>query len=282
MAGEWVEVVTRLLESWEPDAVVADAENDLWADGSKVHDIDFQGRFFSSRGPLNAPPGPQRRPVYSQAGGSPAGREFAAKHSDTIIAVPLGVEAMKAYREDISNRMIANERKPDQCKVLYLIHPIVAETDAAAQAEFERRQAARHSEHQIVRALLMMSYFSGIDFSKFDLDKPLPDLSGQVNGHQSSMARFAKDSEDGKTLRQLCTEHDAVESVRLVGSPDTVASLMAEAMQEAGGDGFLIANSLDRRSVATIADGLAPVLRKRGLIRDGYAYQNLRDNLLEF
>jgi alkanesulfonate monooxygenase SsuD/methylene tetrahydromethanopterin reductase-like flavin-dependent oxidoreductase (luciferase family) len=117
-----------------------------------------------------------------------------------------------------------------------------------------------------------MSYFSGVDFSKFDLDKPLPDLSGQVNGHQSSMARYAKDSEDGKTLRRLAVEHDVVASIPLVGSPDTVASLMAEAMEEVGGDGFLISASLDRRSVATIADGLAPVLRRRGLIRDGYAH----------
>jgi FMN-dependent oxidoreductase (nitrilotriacetate monooxygenase family) len=272
MADEWVQVVTKLWDSWEPGAVVADVENDIWADGSKVHDINFEGRFFKSRGPLNAPPGPQGHPVISQAGGSPAGREFAARNSDTIISVPLGVEAMKAYREDISARMIANGRKPSDCKVMYLVSPVVAETDEAAQDEYARRMAAHESEGYIARALLTMSYFSGVDFSKFDLDKPLPDLSGQVNGHQSSMARYAKDSEDGKTLRRLAVEHDVVASIPLVGSPDTVASLMAEAMEEVGGDGFLISASLDRRSVATIADGLAPVLRRRGLIRDGYAH----------
>ena len=50
----------------------------VFADYTKIHPIDFEGRFYKCRGPLNTAPGPQRRPVICQAGGSPAGLAFAA------------------------------------------------------------------------------------------------------------------------------------------------------------------------------------------------------------
>ena len=58
-----------------------------------------------------------------------AGRELAARHADTIIAAVQGVEAMKEYRDDISARMIAHGRKPTDAKVLFLVEPILGETD---------------------------------------------------------------------------------------------------------------------------------------------------------
>jgi hypothetical protein len=53
-------------------------------------------------------------------------------------------------------------------------------------------------------------------------------------------------------------------------------------MEEAGGDGYLISGPVNRRYIAEISDGLGPALRRRGLIRDGYSYEHLRDNLLAF
>jgi len=61
-----------------------------------------------------------------------------------------------------------------------------------------------------------------------------------------------------------------------------VAGMMGEAMEEVGGDGFLLSPTVNRRNLAEIADGLAPALRKRGLIRSGYSYPTFRENLLEF
>ena len=69
------------------------------------------------------------------------GRRVAARprargqHADTIVAPANGIEAMKAYRDDIRARMEANGRNPDDCKVLYLVSPIVADTDEEAHAK---------------------------------------------------------------------------------------------------------------------------------------------------
>jgi long-chain alkane monooxygenase len=49
-----------------------------------------------------------------------------------------------------------------------------------------------------------------------------------------------------------------------------------------GGDGFLVSHVLTRRSVAEVADGLAPALKRRNLVRSGYGRERFRDNLLEF
>ncbi len=165
---------------------------------------------------------------------------------------------------------------------MFLINPVIAETDEAARLLAAERKAARQSETSFQSQLAVMSYFSGVDFSKFDLDQPMPDLTGKVNGHQSSMTRFAKDGAATKTLRELVLGQDMIASIDLIGSPDTVAQQMGEAMDYVGGDGFLIANDVDSRSVAAVAEGLVPALRKRGLTRTRYEFEHFKDNLLAF
>ena len=97
------------------------------------------GEFFRTRGPLNTMPGPQRRPVICQAGGSPAGKAFGAAHADTIIAQSADVEAMRRYRDDITDLALAAGRDPKSIKILFSVSPIV---DADADAAAERAEAA--------------------------------------------------------------------------------------------------------------------------------------------
>ena len=52
-AHEFIEVCQQLWNSWDEDEVVMDRENGVFADASKVHRIEHQGRFYSSRRPLN-------------------------------------------------------------------------------------------------------------------------------------------------------------------------------------------------------------------------------------
>ena len=276
MADEWVQVVKALWDSWEPDALVMDEARGVFADHTKVHRVDFEGEFYKSRGPLNTVPSPQGRPIICQAGGSPAGRDFGAKHADTIIAAVVGVEEMKAYRDDISERMISFGRKPSDAKVLFLISPIMGDTEGEAQAKAERMAAAQAAN--LEGNLAAMSYFTSMDFSKFDLDGPMPDLS-KNNGHQSTMQDYAK---SGPTLREIASKHRTVESIPLIGTPESVAVQMGEAMEYAGGDGFLVGSPVTRKSITEVCDGLAPALRRRGLIRSSYSYDHFRDNLLEF
>jgi FMN-dependent oxidoreductase (nitrilotriacetate monooxygenase family) len=278
MAGEWMDLVGELWEAWEDDALRVDEATGVFVDHEKVHPVHFEGRFHRSRGPLNTLPSPQRRPVVCQAGGSPAGRELAAAHADTVVSAVVGVEAMKEYRDDMSRRAIAHGRRPEDIKVLFLVDPVLGDTDAQARERKRRREAAAAAN--LEGALAGLSYVSGMDFSRFDPDQPLPDMS-RSNGHQSTVADYQR-AGAGKTLREVAASRRVVESIELVGTAESVAAQMQEAMDHAGGDGFLIGSAPTRRTIAEIADGLAPALRRRGLIRDGYPHDTFRQNLLSF
>jgi long-chain alkane monooxygenase len=280
MAEEWMDVVSQLWESWDADAYIGDQETPRLIDHTKVHPINHVGEFFKVRGPLNTMPGPQRRPLVAQAGNSIPGRNLAAGHADTMLAWGRSVEQMKAFREDMHERLIAAGRKPSDCKVMFLATPTLAETDGQAREKLAGLQQEA-SEEAIETALWGLSYGSGgtVDFSQFDLDQPLPNVIG--NGEQSSMAHIQAQAA-GKTLREAITGFSVASGLDLVGSPDTVAVKMGEIMDAVGGDGFLLYPEMTRRSIAEICDGLAPALQKRGLTRTHYEYKTFRENLLAF
>jgi long-chain alkane monooxygenase len=280
IADEYVDLVCQLFDSWEPGAVVLDKETGTYADVNKVHKINFEGKYFRCKGPLNTVRSPQGRPAFVQAGGSPKGRHFAAKNADSIIATANGIEGMKEYRDDVRARAEAQGRKPDDVKVLFVITPILGETDEEARAKQARMSS---SDVFIEQALASISSVTDIDFSKFDLDSPLPDMT--TNGEQGSLNKFAQWGTD-KTLRQLVLDSGGVaDSVELVGTPDTVADKMGEVMEAVGGDGFLLSSPgmrNSRRYINEICEGLVPALQRRGLVRTEYSFDMLRDTLLEF
>ena len=278
MADEYVELVCRLFESWGPDAVVMDRATGTFADYTKVKPINFEGKFFKCRGPLNTVPSPQGRPTFVQAGGSPRGREFAARTADSIIATANGFNGMKSYRDDVRKRAAAAGRNPDDIKVLFLIYPVIGETTEEAQAKYRRMVNAPAF---VEAALAAIGTVTDIDFSQFDLDSELPPLT--TNGEQGSLDKFAQWG-SGKTLRQLATErYDG--GLQLVGTPDEVAEKMGEAMEAIGGDGFLVSTPfqrVSRRAVVEITEGLVPALQRRGLVRTRYEGSTLREVLREF
>ena len=281
MADEYMQVVNGLWDSWEPGAILADEETGVLVDHTKVHAVDFVGKWYRTHGPLNSGPCPQGRPVIAQAGGSPRGRQFASFNADTIVASIKGTGAMKAYREDVRARARAQGRDPERVKVLYLVNPIIAGTMAEAEAKRVARRA--RAEASVPQLLAFFGKITNIDFGQYDLDTPVDTLDLHTNGHQQSLDDFKRVA-GSRSLREAMLAYRGTSgSVDLVGTPDAVAAQMAEAMEEVGGDGFLFSmGDVSRRTVAEVADGLVPALQRRGLARRAYAHAQFRDNLLEF
>ena len=198
MADEYLDVVNKLFASWDGDAVVLDRKAGIYADHTKVRPINHAGKFYKVRGPLNTVPSPQRRPVYVQAGASPQGRAFAARHADSIISVASGPESMKAFRDDIRARATQFGRDPDTIKVLFLVTPTLGETAADARDKQTRMVS---EPHYITDILASISAITEIDFAKFPLDAPLPERL-VTNGEQGSLDKF-QEWGSGKTLREL-------------------------------------------------------------------------------
>ncbi|WNG80787.1 NtaA/DmoA family FMN-dependent monooxygenase [Mycobacterium sp. ITM-2016-00316] len=280
VAEEYFDVVNQLWDSWEADAVVMDRETHTFADFNKVHTIDFDGKYFKSRGPLNTVPSPQHRPTFLQAGASPKGRQFAAGAADAIIAVGTGVEGMKEYRDDVRARAKASGRNPDDIKLFFVVSPTIAATEAEARAAHERFSS---SDLFVEKALVAISSNTEIDFKQFDLDQPLPaDLT--TNGERGSLEHFMRgDGTPGpKTLRQLAVAAASF-GMEFVGTPEQVADEMEAAINEIGGDGFLLwRRGLTRSYIESVCDGLVPELQRRGLTRTEYTKSTLRETLREF
>ncbi|WP_124708738.1 LLM class flavin-dependent oxidoreductase [Gordonia insulae] len=103
-ATEYAEVLRRLWDSWEDDAEIRDVETGRFVDRDKLHYIDFEGRFFSVRGPSITPRPPQGRPVVAAATTSAAASvAFAGASADIAfvgahdrVAAARAVDAVRA------------------------------------------------------------------------------------------------------------------------------------------------------------------------------------------
>jgi FMN-dependent oxidoreductase (nitrilotriacetate monooxygenase family) len=276
MADEFIEVVEGLWNSWDTDALVMDRSTNTYVDHRKVRPINHVGKYYQVRGPLNVLPSPQGRPVYCQAGGSPRGRQFAAAHADTIICAAQGVEDMREFRDDIRTRMKALGRNPDDCKVMYVVMPVLGETQADADRKYEEMKHPSDAGTEI--ALAHMGALTEIDFSTIAHDKPFPELT--TNGHRTTLEKFLK---LGKTPREAAGNWGIrYTDPTFVGTPEKVAFEMGRVFDEVGGDGFLLTGGGSRRAIAEITDGLVGALQQQGRSRTRYEHKLFRDNLLEF
>ncbi len=283
-ADEMLELVKQLWDAWDPDAYEMNEETGRYVDPEKFREFEFSGQWHKSRGPLNVSRSPQGRPVICQAGSSPTGRDFAAKHSDVILCSTFGensVQALKDFRDDIRARMVKHGRDPDSAKVMFLISPVVGDTQEAAEARYQ--EIVGMTPAVLKRRLGLLTLHTNVDWSQFDLDAPIPPLDPSTftqgfQGLVNSILRIGK----GKTLREALSEQETT-SLKLIGTPEQVADKIEAAMEEIGGDGFLMhGRPLTRRYLAEILDGLVPVLQRRGLVRNEYKTDMLREHLMEF
>ncbi|MEU9059218.1 NtaA/DmoA family FMN-dependent monooxygenase [Streptomyces sp. NPDC048430] len=277
MADEFVDVAKQLWSSWEDGAVVRDYANNVHTDPSKVHAIDHVGKHFKVRGPLNSLPSPQRVPLLAQAGGSPRGRDFAAKNAELIMSTTIGgIAAMKAFREDIHARMKAFGREPSECRIMYATHLHVTEDGRDPRETVTDREIAsmlgKHAAHL------------GVDLFQYDLEAPFPsDVT--ANGTSSMLDSIKEKGRQGITLRQaiidVCLGDDEL-GVR--GTADQVARNLADVMEQVGGDGYIIMATQNANAAHTdaILDGVVPALQKLGAVRTEYSGATLRENLFAF
>src|SRR5262245_17527994 len=83
-AGEVVDVVRRLWDSWEDDAIVKDVATGRYVERDKLHYVDFEGRSFRVKGPSIVPRPPQGQPVVAVLAHVPPADDLAARAGDVV------------------------------------------------------------------------------------------------------------------------------------------------------------------------------------------------------
>jgi alkanesulfonate monooxygenase SsuD/methylene tetrahydromethanopterin reductase-like flavin-dependent oxidoreductase (luciferase family) len=102
-ASDAVEVVRRLWDSWEDDAVIRDVTTGRFVDRDKLHYIDFVGKYFSVKGPSITPRPPQGQPVVAVLAHAPLVYEFAARSADLVFVTPQHDDSLQAILGEIAD-----------------------------------------------------------------------------------------------------------------------------------------------------------------------------------
>lgn len=245
-AEEFLAATTRLWDSWADDALVVDKPSGLFGHPDRVESVNYEGEFFRVQGPLGVPRPPQGYPVIIQAGASPTGRDFAARHG----------------------------RDPEQLKILTAATPVVGRTHAEALEK-------HHGFEELVvpeAGLSRLAYHVNVDLNQYDLDGPLPSLAEVgVEGHYREVVEFAE--REHLTVRQIGKWYGARTEGDMIGSASEIADRMEQWMERGAADGFMIQATHLPAAFEDFAAHVVPELQRRGHVRTQYEGSTLREHL---
>ncbi|KAB8195952.1 NtaA/DmoA family FMN-dependent monooxygenase [Nonomuraea phyllanthi] len=275
-ATEFLDVVRKLWDSWEDDAILGDRAAGRYADTGKIHPIDHAGEHFAVSGPLNTSRPPQGHPLLVQAGSSEDGKEFAARHAEAVFTAQQTLREGQEFYADLKRRLASYGRRQEDLLVLPGISPIIGST------EREALRLEKELEELIVPAygLAQLSTMTGIELDEDALDKPLPDVPAETEGAQSRRKLVVDLARrENLTVRQLIGRLAGGRGHRVVaGTPEQIADQLQEWFFSGAADGFNVMPPILPAGLGDFVDHVVPELRIRGLFRHEYEGRTLREN----
>ena len=280
-ADEFLEVVIKLWESWDKDALVGDKQNNVFADPNKIHAINYSGENFTVRGPLPFMRSRQGRPVIFHAGSSPAGRDQASRFADVVFTAQHTTAGAKAFRADLRQRAEGHGRHPDSIKILPGMNVVLGET----LDEAKRKKAALDNALPLDHQLAVMARICGVSpaLLRDRLDKPFPvaefppdeELKNGVGWRRSIIDLAVTEN---LTVREVLSRAPSSHH-HIVGTAANVADAMEERLEAQAADGFTMMVDMLPEGVDDIVNLLVPELQRRGLFHKEYCHRYLRDAL---
>ncbi|RDW73034.1 bacterial luciferase-like protein [Coleophoma cylindrospora] len=282
-AHEYMDLCYALWEgSWEDGSKMFSPEKGAY-DASKVHRINFLGKHHQTQAFGAAHPSPQRTPVLFQAGQSTAGKDFAAKHAEAVFVGGGKPSDTLPYVQEIRAAAAANGRDPQHIKVFPQITPILGRTLEEAQAKYEKYKACIDYEGGLAK----LSGYLNMDLTQYPLDEPFKMTEGGKGpdaGIHAIINSIKKTSDAAEITPRMLGEKMAFCGFgpMPVGTPEMVADLLEEWVNEGDVDGFNVAYVSNPESYEDLVELLVPVLQKRGLMWDDYAVPGgtYRENML--
>jgi len=278
-AEEFIEVVLKLWNSWEPGSLVGDKAKGIFGRADFVHEINHVGQYYSVKGPQPFPRSPQGRPVIFQAGSSSAGREQAARYADCVFTAQHLMEDAVDFRMDMRRRAQSEGRGADSIKILPGMSLILGETEEKA---WERKKALEEvlgtgpNVSKLARRI-------GVPVEALDLDKPLPldrivpesEFKGSI-GFRRSLLNLA--TKENLTVRELSLRYGGGHQ-EFVGTPEQVVDQMETWMKAGAADGFTLMIDMLPTGIDQVVDMLVPELQRRGLFHTDYEHETFGQNL---
>jgi alkanesulfonate monooxygenase SsuD/methylene tetrahydromethanopterin reductase-like flavin-dependent oxidoreductase (luciferase family) len=147
-AADYVEVLRRLWDSWEDDAEIRDVASGRFIDRDKLHYIDFEGPWFSVKGPSITPRPPQGQPVVAALGHAAAAFELIASSADVGFVTPHNAGQASDIAEEIGTLQRAAGRGAETLHIFGDLVVFLAEDAAAARTRRRRLDELAGTEFQ--------------------------------------------------------------------------------------------------------------------------------------
>jgi FMN-dependent oxidoreductase (nitrilotriacetate monooxygenase family) len=280
-AEEYMAVVRGLWDSWADDAVLDDRAGGRYADPRLVRPIEHAGAHYKVKGPLNLPRSPQGRPVFVQAGSSDTGRRFAARHAEAVFTAHLEKATARAFYSDLKALVAEMGRNPDEVIILPGFSPIIGSTEAEAHRYADELNEL--ADPEVGRQRLSLR-FGGHDFSHLPLDKKLtPEDFPNTGAVEASRSRteviVGYVRQEQPTMRQLLAKLAGARGhFTFEGTPEQVADLMEDWINEGVADGFNLMPPVLPEMLDVFIAEVVPLLQRRGLFRTAYEGDTLRSH----
>ena len=278
-AAEFIELSRELWDSWEQDAVVADGASGVFADRSRIRDVDHHGPQFDVTGTFPVPRSPQGHPVVVQAGDSDEGRDLAAAHAEVIFSLHTEFDDARTYYDDITARLARFGRSKDELHILPGATFVLGDTPDEAD---ERARAIRRAQVSPATAIAFLEQVWNRDLSGYDVDGPLPEVEPDLDGAAITRGR-ARHLRDVPALVQSWRDRAAAERLSIrdlvievstrggfVGTPDHIAAEIDRYVQERATDGFVVVPHTNPYGLDEFVDTVVPLLQERGVYRESY------------
>jgi alkanesulfonate monooxygenase SsuD/methylene tetrahydromethanopterin reductase-like flavin-dependent oxidoreductase (luciferase family) len=147
-AADYVEVLRRLWDSWEDDAEIRDVATGRFIDRDKLHYIDFEGRWFSVKGPSITPRPPQGQPVVAALGHSSVPYRLIARSADVGFVTPRDAAHAAGIVAEIRAEQASAGRAGQPLHVLGDLVVFLDETQTAAVARKQRLDERAGAEYR--------------------------------------------------------------------------------------------------------------------------------------
>ncbi|MEY9877373.1 alkanesulfonate monooxygenase SsuD/methylene tetrahydromethanopterin reductase-like flavin-dependent oxidoreductase (luciferase family) [Streptacidiphilus sp. MAP12-33] len=134
-AGDWIEVLRRLWDSWEDDAEIRDTVSGRFVDRDKLHYVDFSGPHFSVKGPSITPRPPQGGPPVAVAARDESGLRLGGRSADVVFTAPRS-DAQAAAA--VGTVRAAQAEAGREHETVHVLGELVVYLDATASAAAER------------------------------------------------------------------------------------------------------------------------------------------------
>jgi alkanesulfonate monooxygenase SsuD/methylene tetrahydromethanopterin reductase-like flavin-dependent oxidoreductase (luciferase family) len=135
-AADYVEVLRRLWDSWEDDAENRDVATGRFIDRDKLHYIDFEGKWFSVKGPSITPRPPQGHPLVTALAHTKAPYRFGARSTDLVFITPHDAGQAASISGEVRAAQAEAGRSGEP---LHVFGDLVVFLDETAQAAVDRK-----------------------------------------------------------------------------------------------------------------------------------------------